>query len=131
VPATPLENNTFSFLSKTQLTRLKLKAMRSGVWFKALPRIDRALFDLTIKVTSSVRSITLARNLLAVIRKLEGIMESRLSRALREVGFPLAQKLSLFAQKWGNTSAKSWAHDPSFANFLAVLQINDPKTFGS
>jgi hypothetical protein len=106
--------------------KLRLKAMRAGVWFRALPRIDRVLIDLTIKVASNIRSFTLARNLLAVIRKLEGLLEGSLSRALREVGFPLAQKLSLTAQKWGNTSARNWVSGSSFAFFLAVLHINDP-----
>jgi hypothetical protein len=126
---TALHENTSNFLNKAQLVKLKLKAMRAGVWFRALPRIDRVLVDLTIKVASNVRSITLAKNILAVIRKLGGLLESSLSRALREVGFPLAQKLSLVAQKWGNTSAKSWASDLSFVNFLGVMHINEPKTF--
>jgi hypothetical protein len=129
VPAKTLQNGTFSFLNRTQLIRLKLKAMRSGVWFRALPRIDRALVDLTIKVASIVRSVTLAKSLLAVVRKLEGIMESRLSRALREVGFPLAQKLSLQAQKWGNRSASQWAGDFGFARYLAITQMNTPRLF--
>jgi hypothetical protein len=109
--------------------KLRLKAVRAGVWFRALPRIDRALVDLTIKVASKIRSFTLAKNILAVVRKLEGLLESSLSRAFREVGFPLAQKLSLAAQKWGNTSAGNWSSDSSFAFFLTVLHINDPKTF--
>jgi hypothetical protein len=54
-------------------------------------------------------------------------MESGFSRALREVGFQRAQKLSLLAQKWGNTSAKSWASNLSFVHFLAVMHINEPK----
>jgi hypothetical protein len=103
--------------------------MRSGVWFKALRRIDRVLIDLTIKVVGNVRSVTLAKSILALTRKLEGIMESRLSRALREVGFPLAQKLSLPAQKWGNRSASQWAEDPGFARYLAITQMNTPRLF--
>jgi hypothetical protein len=99
------------------------------VWFKALPRIDRVLVDLTIRVASSVRSTTLARNILAVTRKLEGLLENPLMWAFRQVGIRLAQKLSLVAQKWGNPSAKTWASDVSFAKFLAVMHINDPKTF--
>ena len=109
--------------------KLRLKAMRAGVWFRALRRIDRVLVDLTIKVASSVRSVTLAKSILAVIRKLEGFLESSLLRALREVGFPLAQKLSLLAQAWGNASAKSWSSDLPFVNFLAVIHINEPKAF--
>jgi hypothetical protein len=123
----PLDNAS-SFLNKAHLIKLKLKAVRAGVWFRALPRIDRVLVDLTIKVTSSVRSFTLAKNLLAVIRKLAGLLESGVSRAFREVGIRLVQKFSLVAQKWGNASAKNWATDSSFAFFLSVMHINASKT---
>jgi len=129
MPETLLHESTSNFLNKAQLVKLKLKAMRAGVWFRALPRIDRVLVDLTIKVAGNVRSITLAKNILVIIRKLEGLLESSLLRAWRRVGIPLAQKLSLIAQKWGNTSAKSWTSDLSFVNFLAVMHINEPKTF--
>jgi len=129
MPKTVLQRNTSRFLKKTQLIKLKLKAIRAGVWFRALPRIDRVLVDLTIKVTSKIRSVTLAKNLLVVIRKLERSLESSFSRAFREIGLPRAQKLSLLAQKWGNTSAESWPSDLSFINFLAVMCINEPKTF--
>jgi hypothetical protein len=129
MPKIVLQKIASSFLNKAHLMKLRLKAMRAGVWFRALPRIDRVLVDLTIKVASNVRSFTLAKNLLAVIRKLEGLLEGSLSRALREVGLPLAQKLSLMAQKWGNVSAESWPSDSSFIKFLAVMHINEPKAF--
>jgi hypothetical protein len=123
------QDSAFSFLDKTQLVKLKLKAMRAGVWFRALPRIDRVLVDLTIKVTSNVRSVTLAKCILSITRKLEGLLESKLVRAIREIGFSLACKLSLFAQKWGNILAKSWVSDMRFARFLAVMNLNEPKLF--
>jgi hypothetical protein len=129
MPKTALQKIASSFLTKKHLIKLKLKAIRAGVWFRALPRIDRALVDLTIKVASKIRSVTLAKNLLAVTKKLEGLLESSLSRVLREVGLPLAQKLSLVAQKWGNTSAKNWVSDVSLIKFLAVMHINEPETF--
>ena len=129
MPQTVLPENTLGFLNRTQLVKLRLKAIRAGVWFRALPRIDRVLVDLTIRVASSIRSVTLAKNILAVTRKLEGLLESRLLRAFRGVAHQLAQKLSVIAQKWGNTSAKIWASDVSFVNFLAVMHINEPKTF--
>ena len=129
MPEIVMQDNASSFLNKAQLIKLRLKAMRAGVWFRALPRIDRVLVDLTIRVVSNVRSFTLAKNLLAVTRKLEGFLESSLLRAFREVGLRLAQKLSLVAQKWGNKFAKSWAFDISFGKFLAVMYINEPKAF--
>jgi hypothetical protein len=124
------QGSTSSFLNKKQLVKLKLRAMRSGVWFRALRRIDRVLINLTIKVAPyTVRSVALARNLLSVMKKLEGLLESSLSRVMREVGFPLAQKVSSLAQKWGNPSASEWSSDLSFVSFLAVLSINEPETF--
>ena len=124
---TILPESTFKFLNKNQLVKLRLKAMRAGVWFKALPRIDRVLIDLTIKVASSIRSATLARNILGVTKKLEELLESRVLRAFRGVAVQLARKLSLIAQKWGNTSAKQWSSDISFIGFLAVMNVNEPR----
>jgi hypothetical protein len=117
------------FLEKAQLNKLKLKAMRAGVWFRALPRIDRVLVDLTIRVAGTVRSFILARNILAVVRKLESFMESRFLRAVREIGFPVARRLALIAQKWGNGKAKEWESDKGFASYLAALSLNEPNLF--
>ncbi|MEA2089415.1 MAG: hypothetical protein U9O89_01465 [Thermoproteota archaeon] len=116
-------------LRKEKLRKLKLRAIRRRVWFRALSRVDRALVNLTIKVVDGVRSFTLAKALLSVVKKLEDVLESRVLRALKEVGFPLARKLSLFAQKWGNNSARNWGSDVSFAKFLAIMHINNPTVF--
>jgi hypothetical protein len=124
VAQTVLQNSASSFLNRTQLIKLKFKAMRAGVWFKALPMIDRVLVDLTIKVTENIRSISLAKSILTVVGKLEGLLESSVLKSLRSVGRQLAEKLSLIAQKWGNVSAKNWATDSSFAFFLAVMHTN-------
>jgi len=130
MPETKLHNGFSGFLEKAQLLKLKLKAMRAGVWFKALPRIDRVLFDLTMRVAGSVRSFILANSILAVVRKLEGVMESRFSRAVREVGFPFARKLSLIARGWGNVAAEGWGSDVGFARYLAAMSLNEPRLFG-
>jgi hypothetical protein len=115
---------TSSFLDKTQLIKLKLKAMRSGAWFKALLRIDRALVDLTIKVAINIRSATLFRSLNKIKTKLEDFLESKIDCAVREIGFPMACKLSRIAQAWGNKSARPWAKDLKFAQYLAVTCLN-------
>lgn len=107
-----------------QLVKLKFKAMRAGVWFRALPRIDRVLVDLTIKVAEHIRSPHLAKSIFTILGKLEGLLESSVLKSLKLIGRPLAEKISLTAQKLGNSSAKSWANDSSFAFFLAILQTN-------
>jgi hypothetical protein len=90
----------FGFLDKKQLVNLKIKAMRSGAWFKALQRIDRMLFDLTIRVVDTIRSEKLAKSILALARKIENFF-SGFSICLNEIGLSLAQKISLMAQKLG------------------------------
>jgi ribosome maturation protein Sdo1 len=123
MPNTATRENSSSFINKTQLLKIKQKAMRAGVWFQALPRIDRVLVDLSIKVAVNIRSFTLANNIRAVMKKLEALMESKLSQAIRLIGLPLAQKISSIAQKWGNATAKLWASDSSFVCFLAVTNV--------
>jgi hypothetical protein len=130
VSTTAPQNSTISFLDRTQLIKLKVKAMRSGVWFRALPRIDRVLFDLTIKVARCVRSSILANRILSITGKLEALLESRLARAVRDIGFPLACKLSMLAQKWGNENAREWAKDAGFARYLAIINFNGHPCYG-
>ena len=129
MPKSVLHDVDSGFLKKAQLLKLKLKAMRSGVWFRALPRIDRALVDLTLKVAGTVRSFILAKSILAVVTKLESVMESRFLRAVKEIGFSIARRLGLIAQRWGNVAAKDWDSDVGFAKYLAAMSINEPKLF--
>ena len=115
---------SLNFLDRAQLVKIKLRALRAGVWYRALPRIDRVLMNLSISVAQGIRSVSLARSLLSVMRKLEGVLESWVSRAVREVGYPLARKLSSFAYAWGNVYAGVWASDFGFARYLAVMGLN-------
>jgi hypothetical protein len=103
--------------------------MRSGAWFKALQRIDRVLFDLTIRLVDNIRSTQLAKSMLGLTRKLENAMRGSFSIRLSEIGLPLARKISFTAQRFGNLLASSWAFDSSFAIFLAVMNINNAKIF--
>jgi len=113
------------FLERKQLIGLKTKAMRSGAWFKALQRIDRVLFDLTIRVVDNIRSAKLARSIDILASKLVYATKGRFSSYLTEIGLPLAQKVSFAGEKMGNPFAKSWSSNRSFAFFLAVMYVNN------
>ena len=123
------QNCSSGFLDKTELLKLKLRAMRAGLWFKALPQIDRALLEVATKVNVDIRSLTLVRSISIISRKLEILLEGKLLRAVRESGFPLAHKFSALAQKWGNVAAGSWNCDELFARFLAVMNLNARSEF--
>ena len=92
MPESELRSNSFGFLDRTQLFKIKLRAMRAGVWYRALRRIDRVLVDLTLKVAANVRSPCLARSILSITEKLERVLESKLARIIREVGFSAGQQ---------------------------------------
>lgn len=117
-------------LDGKSLFRLKLKAIRLGIWFKALREIDRALVEVTLRVTKKVQSPKLATALLAVATRLELFFRGSLPFAEGEVGFRLAGKISAIACQWGNSSAREWARDLSFARFLAVMHFNKSAGFG-
>ncbi|NIO36691.1 hypothetical protein GTO27_03205, partial [Candidatus Bathyarchaeota archaeon] len=79
-------------LSKSELDKLRVKARRRGVWFKALSRVERGLMDLAIRVVEKVRSRVLARSLISVVEKLLSAMESEVARLKRTVGPSLARR---------------------------------------
>jgi hypothetical protein len=82
--------------------------------------------DLTVKLVKKVRSFLLGRVLSSLLTKLREAMESKVKRFMRTVGTPLAEKLSKIAQKWGNLSAKRWARDMSFVQYLTIVNVNTP-----
>jgi hypothetical protein len=114
----------FGFLNKKGITELKKKAMRKGVWFKALTRIDRVLVELTLKVSICIRSHKLAKSILAVEKKLHEALENKLNLITQKIGYPAATMLSLLAAKWGHKSAWKWVNDAPFARYLAVMKLN-------
>jgi hypothetical protein len=106
------------------LIAFRLKAVRSGTWFKALHRIDRALIDLTIKVTDHIKSKTLANSINTIINKLD-LLSENIRMQTGKLGFILAEKLSKICQQWGNSSALKWVVDCSFVKYLAVMHLNE------
>lgn len=107
------------------LTQAKKLALRRGVWFKTLNRIERAIIDLTVQCVDSIKSGKLAKMLTAIIDKLQSAMESIVDKLVRTIGVPLAEKISCVAAGWGNVSAKSWTSDLSFAAFLAMMHTSN------
>jgi hypothetical protein len=106
------------------LARIRLLALRRRVFFKVLNRVERALFYLATKVVIRVRSRVLADALNSIVEKLIDAMESTVSRQMKHIGVPLAEKISRIAQKWGNMSASEWARDRGFIQYLAITWVD-------
>jgi hypothetical protein len=114
-----------SSLSNGMLAQVKRRALRRGVWFKSLNRVERGILDLTVKCVDSIKSTLLVKLLTAIIDKLHSAMEGTFNRLVRTIGVSIAQKISCIAIGWGNVPAKSWASDLSFAAFLAAMHTNN------
>jgi len=108
---------------------MRTLAVRRGVWYRVLTRIERSCVDLTIRVVDEVRSQALVGVLFSVLKKLEEAVESGVARLMRGVGVTAAGRLGSLAQSWGNKSAASWGADSQFARFLAVSYMNLPAAF--
>ena len=109
-----------SCLSVGKLAEAKKTALRCGVWFRSLSRVERGIIDLTVKYVDIIKSAKLAKVLTAIIVKLQATTESVVDKLVRTIGLPLAQKISSIAVSWGNRLASVWADDPIFARFLVI-----------
>lgn len=116
-------------LCRTELAKIKKKALRHGIWFKILSRIERIQMDLTVKVVDKVKSILLAKVLRSIIVRLFDAMESQVKRLMRDVGTNLAHKIGEIGKKLGCKSAENWANDQGFIKFLTITYMNTPRLY--
>jgi hypothetical protein len=124
---------------RSYLARLRRRAQRCGAWFR-LGVEDRRFLDLVIAVVERGRSRVLAGLLEPMLRRLlealggfrEGMeaVFGRVSYWMMVRGRPMAMRLSLIAQGWGYRLASSWAEDPGFIRYLAVMELNRPRIWG-
>ena len=113
-----------SRLASDKLTRIRMMAIRRGVWFKVLSRLERGLIDLSLKVTDEIRSKILARAICLIVKKLFEAFESKVRLLMRKIGVPLAEKISHIGQKWGNKTAHEWASNLGFIQYLTLMKVN-------
>lgn len=113
-----------SLISVTELSKIKILALRQKVWYKSLNHLERSIIDLTVKYVDSIKSTKLAQVVTGIVSKLESALESIVDRLARSVGLSLAQKISSIAVSWGNRSAHAWADDLAFARYLTVTNHN-------
>ena len=111
-------------LSRLDLINVKARAMRRGVWFRVLSRVERACVDLVVKVVGRVRSSRLQEMLASILSKLEDAMRNPVQHLMCTEARSLALKLSHIAERWGNESAIRWVKDTSYIRFLAISLLN-------
>jgi hypothetical protein len=107
-------------LAIAKIAEAKKVALRRGVWFRALSRVERGIIDLTVRYVEAIKSSKLATIVTAIIEKLQITVETKIQRLVRTIGLPLTRKISAIAASWGNKLANQWAGDISFAKYLTL-----------
>jgi hypothetical protein len=113
-------------ISVGRLADAKKAALRRGVWFRSLSRVERGIIDLTIRYVDRIKSTKLAMVVTAIMEKLQVTLESMADKLVRTVGLSLARKIGKIAISWGNLSAFMWVADRAFARYLAfcICKVN-------
>src|SRR5713101_7875991 len=104
-------------MTREVLARLRTRALRQQVWFRALDHLERSLVDLTMRWVDQVRSGRLRRVLMEILAKLVRALDNGMVRAL-ERGKKWAARSSHQAVRWGNMQAYRWRFEEVFQRFL-------------
>jgi len=107
------------------------RALRKGILHKVLDGGERAYLYVAMKAVEVVRSLTVARILMGIIRKLRDALLTPFMRAVLGPGLQRAGSIAQRAVEWGYEGALSWAWDLGFARYLAVMEMNTPRIFRS
>jgi len=116
-------------LSRYFLEDIRRKALRGGIWFTAIDRIERGMLDLTIRTVEVVRSRTLGVVIVKILVKLKKALKSWFVKRMERLGLNKVIKITSQAVEWGYDAAKNWILDLGFAQYLTMIEVNRPTGF--
>ena len=113
------------------LVEIRQEALRRGVWFKVLDRVERGMLSLTARIVDRVESVVLGIELAKIVRKLRDALKSGFVRRMEEFGQKRAREITSQAIVWGNKFAMRWVLDMGFARYLTIVDLNMPSGYGT
>ncbi len=112
------------------LTSVKRKALRKGVWYSTLDRVERGIVSLTARIVDRVESEILGVELVKILAKLVKALKSGFVRHMERFGLGRVFELSYLAVEWGSLVAKRWAYDTGFVGYVSMMDLNQSMGFG-
>ncbi len=114
------------------LSKLKQRSIRSNnSWYRVLCVDKRRFIDAVIQTVDKIRSSLLLKILTGFVEKLlcaiggiRGLI-GNFAFEMQNFGYPLAQRISVIATKWGNNLAATWSNDEGFIRYLTVIDMNN------
>ena len=120
-------NNLYT---KSFLKGVRLEALRKRVWYRALDRVERSIFNLTCSIIDRVKSAVLGSVLVGIIDRLREAMKGGFVKVVESVGCERAVRFAGLARGWGYGDVRGWLKDLRFARYLALLVYNAPSGWG-
>jgi hypothetical protein len=124
MPVRERKGRAVNLTTKQELAKIKLKALRMKIWFRALSKIERAIVDLTIKCVETVRSNVLTTTISTIVAKILNSFEEIFLVRVEKVGRVIAKTISALGEQWGNESCSEWKNDEFFVRFLGISALN-------
>ena len=95
-----------------------LRAKRAGTWFR-LPRQERGMFELAMRLDVKLRSHDLLKALVSVLRNLRERSDRSFGAFLRAT--KIAWAFSEAAVRSGNEAAREWRSNLDYIRFLQMM----------
>ena len=109
-----------------KLTLLRFRALRKGIWFKALSKVERFIYELTMRTVSTIRSEKLLSTIRLILKKLRRALGGSVYTSMCSLGRHLARRIANVAYLWGNKEAYKWAEDNHLIKYLTICCMNMP-----
>jgi hypothetical protein len=120
----------YIMLTRGFLFKMRMKAIRRGVYFKTLNLIERGILSLSARFVDRVKSQILGVELVKILKKIRDALKSSFIIRVEEYGFRRVKELAALAMTWENTTAKKWTQDFDFAQYLTLLKVYNHYSYG-
>lgn len=114
---TPERRNETSSKFRNYLKKQVAAWRRKGTWFR-LERQERGLLSLTLRLNIRFESVQLLRAIVGVLKKMRTLTDRLYVQLMK--GMKVAWAFSEAAVSWGNSGAREWRHDLSYARYLGA-----------
>ena len=108
------------------LIDIRRKALRSGLWNKALDVVDQGIISLTIKVVDVVNSKILCTQITNIINKISDACKSDFTKYFIKYGDKRLKEIKKQAMHLGYIEAQNLGNNNEFVKYLIFLDYNQP-----
>ncbi len=102
------------------LSNLRIRALRKGVWFRALTQQERVLTSLIRRYVKIVNNAMLATVIARIMGKLIYAIKNCFSDLIEGIGRPIAEAWSRSASAMGWKEATTWVKDTHIIRWFGL-----------